>query len=186
MVESLFTKEHIDSTRPRIQQTVDALLDTLIKEGGSKPFDIVEKFALPVPSYVSPPVPTPFPHYLIQPDHLWHPRHSLQRPSLPNQPSSHPFQWLSNSIRSRRRKRLPNILHRQSRDPPPRNAPRRPNLPPRHNQTNPRQPHQRRRNIHRLPPPRRRQRNHGLHDWPRHRDAPRTPRLTRALHLGPR
>ncbi len=53
MVEPLFTKEHIDGLRPHIQQTVDSLLDAMIKEGGEKPVDIVEKFALPVASYVS-------------------------------------------------------------------------------------------------------------------------------------
>lgn len=53
MVESLFTKPQIDAMRPHIQQTVDKLLETVIAEGGSKPFDIVEKFALPVPSYVT-------------------------------------------------------------------------------------------------------------------------------------
>ena len=52
MVEKLFTYEHIQSMRPHIQDTVDKLLDTVIAEGGSKPFDLVEKFALPVPSYV--------------------------------------------------------------------------------------------------------------------------------------
>ena len=52
MVEPLFTKEHINSTRPKIQKTVDSLLDEVVKQGGSQPFDIVEKFALPVPSYV--------------------------------------------------------------------------------------------------------------------------------------
>jgi hypothetical protein len=51
-VEPLFTREHIDRMRPHIQQTVDSLLDALIKEGGDKPVDLVEKFALPVPSYV--------------------------------------------------------------------------------------------------------------------------------------
>jgi fungal nitric oxide reductase len=40
--------------RPQIQKTVDDLLDALIKEGGDKPIDLVDKFALPVPSYVSP------------------------------------------------------------------------------------------------------------------------------------
>jgi len=54
MVEPLFTKEHIDGMRPHIQQTVDSLLDIMVKEGCEKPVDIVEKFALPVPSYVSP------------------------------------------------------------------------------------------------------------------------------------
>ncbi|KAF4630392.1 hypothetical protein G7Y89_g7738 [Cudoniella acicularis] len=52
MVESLFTKEHIDSTRPHIQETVNTLLDTMVAEGGATPVDIVEKFALPVPSYI--------------------------------------------------------------------------------------------------------------------------------------
>ncbi|KAG9232188.1 cytochrome P450 55A1 [Amylocarpus encephaloides] len=52
MVESVFTKAHIDSTRPHIQETVDKLLDVVVKDGGSTPFDIVEKFALPVPSYI--------------------------------------------------------------------------------------------------------------------------------------
>jgi len=53
MVEPLFTKEHIDGLRPHIQQTVNSLLDAMIREGGEKPVDIVEKFALPVASYVS-------------------------------------------------------------------------------------------------------------------------------------
>lgn len=52
MVESIFTKQHIDSMRPQIQETVNTLLDKMITEGGSEPFDFVEKFALPVPSYV--------------------------------------------------------------------------------------------------------------------------------------
>jgi cytochrome P450 len=52
MVESLFTYEHIQSMRPHIQETVNNLLHTMIAEGGSTPVDLVEKFALPVPSYV--------------------------------------------------------------------------------------------------------------------------------------
>jgi hypothetical protein len=55
MVESLFTKEHINSTRPHIQETVNSLLHIILKEEiAGKTFDIVEKFALPVPSYVTP------------------------------------------------------------------------------------------------------------------------------------
>jgi fungal nitric oxide reductase len=54
MVESIFKKEHIDSLRPSIQKTVDDLLDALVKEGGSSPVDFIDKFALPVPSYVTP------------------------------------------------------------------------------------------------------------------------------------
>jgi nitric oxide reductase len=57
MVESIFTKQHIDSMRPQIQKTVNYLLDRLIAVGGAEPFDLVEKFALPVPSYVSRKVP---------------------------------------------------------------------------------------------------------------------------------
>jgi nitric oxide reductase len=53
MIESLFTKEHINGLRPQIQATVNSLLDALIREGGSNPVDFIEKFALPVPSYVS-------------------------------------------------------------------------------------------------------------------------------------
>lgn len=52
MVESIFKKEHIDSMRPQIRETVNSLLNKMIAEGGSQPFDLVEKFALPVPSYV--------------------------------------------------------------------------------------------------------------------------------------
>lgn len=52
MVESLFTREHIDGMRPQIQKTVDSLLDAIIKEGSSQPIDLGEKFAIPVPSYV--------------------------------------------------------------------------------------------------------------------------------------
>ena len=58
MVEPLFTYDHIQGMRPHIQNTVDKLLDTIIAEGGSKPFDLVEKFALPVPSYVCLPPPS--------------------------------------------------------------------------------------------------------------------------------
>ena len=53
MVEPLFTHAHIDSLRPAIQKTVNELLDQMLREGGEKPVDLVEKFALPVPSYVS-------------------------------------------------------------------------------------------------------------------------------------
>jgi nitric oxide reductase len=53
MVESLFTKEHVDGLRPSIQQTVDSLLDSMLVEGGEKPVDVVDKFALPVASHVS-------------------------------------------------------------------------------------------------------------------------------------
>lgn len=53
MVEPLFTREHIETMRPHIQKTVDSLLDAMLKEGCEKPVDLVDKLALPVPSYVS-------------------------------------------------------------------------------------------------------------------------------------
>ncbi|KAL2353328.1 cytochrome P450 55A1 [Cryomyces antarcticus] len=52
MVEPFFSREHIDSMRPHIQSTVDSLLDAMIKAGGEKPVDLVEKFSLLVPSYI--------------------------------------------------------------------------------------------------------------------------------------
>ena len=54
MVESCFSQEHVDAMRPHIQETVDNLLDAMVKGGSEKPVDLVEKFSLPVPSYVSP------------------------------------------------------------------------------------------------------------------------------------
>ncbi|OCK74386.1 cytochrome P450 55A1 [Lepidopterella palustris CBS 459.81] len=52
MVEPLFTKESVDKLRPHIQKLVDSLLEAMIAEGCSKPIDFVNKFALPVPSYI--------------------------------------------------------------------------------------------------------------------------------------
>jgi len=51
MVASVFGHEHVNAMRPHIQRTVDSILDTLRIEGG--PVDFIEKFSLPVPSYVS-------------------------------------------------------------------------------------------------------------------------------------
>ncbi|QSS55252.1 cytochrome P450 [Histoplasma capsulatum var. duboisii H88] len=52
MVASLFTRESSETMRPHIQATADALLDEMIKQGCEKPVDLVEKFALPLPSYI--------------------------------------------------------------------------------------------------------------------------------------
>jgi len=54
MVEPIFTKEHVESLKPYIQSTTNQLLDAMIKGGCAKPVDLVEKFALPLPSYVGP------------------------------------------------------------------------------------------------------------------------------------
>lgn len=53
MVEPLFTRQQINEMRPVIQDTVDSLINAMIKESSKKPMDIVEKLALPVASYVS-------------------------------------------------------------------------------------------------------------------------------------
>lgn len=53
MVAPFFSQEHVNEMRPHIQETVDSLLEKMLKAGGEKPFDIVENFALPLPSYVS-------------------------------------------------------------------------------------------------------------------------------------
>lgn len=52
MVEPVFSKENVDAMRPHIQKVVNDLLDAIIEKGGDKPIDLLENFALPVPSYV--------------------------------------------------------------------------------------------------------------------------------------
>ncbi|CAI6088380.1 unnamed protein product [Clonostachys chloroleuca] len=52
MVEPLFAKEKIEAMKPYIQRTIDSLLDSMIAKGCAEPIDLVENFALPVPSYI--------------------------------------------------------------------------------------------------------------------------------------
>jgi len=53
MVESWFTPEKIKSLQPYVDKTVNDLLDQLVAKGcASGPVDLVEEFALPVPSYI--------------------------------------------------------------------------------------------------------------------------------------
>ncbi|VUC27954.1 unnamed protein product [Clonostachys rosea] len=52
MVEPLFVREKIEAMKPYIQKTIDNLLDTMIAKGCAEPVDLVENFALPVPSYI--------------------------------------------------------------------------------------------------------------------------------------
>lgn len=54
MVQPIFEMEHVKELEPYIQKTVDDLLERMKNmgcEGG--PVDLVQNFALPVPSYVS-------------------------------------------------------------------------------------------------------------------------------------
>ena len=53
MVEPPFTREHVDKMRPQIQKLVDSLLDEILEHRSEQPMDLVEKFSLPVPSFVS-------------------------------------------------------------------------------------------------------------------------------------
>jgi len=53
LVEPVFSKESVQAMRPQIQATVDRLLDKMLAKGGKEPVDLVESFALPVPSFVS-------------------------------------------------------------------------------------------------------------------------------------
>ncbi|AEO68221.1 4b72ec53-8c48-4fb7-868a-96bdfe2182ab [Thermothielavioides terrestris] len=53
MVESWFTPEKVKSMRPYIDKTVNDLLERLKAKGcANGPVDLVEEFALPVPSYI--------------------------------------------------------------------------------------------------------------------------------------
>ncbi|KAK3321698.1 cytochrome P450 55A2 [Apodospora peruviana] len=53
MVEPLFTPEHVKTLEPYIQKTVDDLLDQMKAKGcANGPVDLIENFALPVPSYI--------------------------------------------------------------------------------------------------------------------------------------
>lgn len=55
MVESWFTPEKVKSMQPYIDKTVNDLLERMKSKGcASGPIDLVEEFALPVPSYVRP------------------------------------------------------------------------------------------------------------------------------------
>ncbi|KAJ3952410.1 hypothetical protein N0V92_011157 [Colletotrichum tropicale] len=52
MVEPLFVAEHVETMKPYIQRTVDQLLDQMVAKGCEEPVDLIENFALPVPSYI--------------------------------------------------------------------------------------------------------------------------------------
>ncbi|KAM5342172.1 hypothetical protein ACJ41O_015203 [Fusarium nematophilum] len=52
MVEGFFTQEHVEGLKPYIQETVDSLLSDMVAKGCEEPVDLVENFALPVPSYI--------------------------------------------------------------------------------------------------------------------------------------
>ncbi|KAF6806528.1 cytochrome p450 55a3 [Colletotrichum plurivorum] len=52
MVEPLFVGEHVETMKPYIQRTVGQLLDQMVAKGCEEPVDLIENFALPVPSYI--------------------------------------------------------------------------------------------------------------------------------------
>ncbi|KAF4415320.1 cytochrome P450 55A3 [Fusarium acutatum] len=51
MVESFFNQHYVEKLKPYIRETVQRLLDNMASKGCKEPVDLVEKFALPVPSY---------------------------------------------------------------------------------------------------------------------------------------
>lgn len=53
MVEPIFVVDHVETMKPYIQKTIDQLLDQMVVRGCEEPVDLIENFALPVPSYVS-------------------------------------------------------------------------------------------------------------------------------------
>jgi cytochrome P450 len=102
MVAPLFTREHIDGMRPQIQETVDSLIDAMIKEGSQSPLDIVDKLALPVASYVSlRGLGTTLTKVLISTlDYIWHSRCSAEGPPIPHSASRNSIQWKCHCDRS--------------------------------------------------------------------------------------
>ncbi|KAL2278191.1 hypothetical protein FJTKL_14610 [Diaporthe vaccinii] len=52
MVGPLFVADHVETMKPYIQKTVDQLLDQMVARGCQEPIDLIENFALPVPSYI--------------------------------------------------------------------------------------------------------------------------------------
>lgn len=53
MVEPFFVANHVETMKPCIQKTIDQLLDQMVAKGCKESIDLIENFALPVPSYVS-------------------------------------------------------------------------------------------------------------------------------------
>lgn len=73
MVESWFTPEKIKSMGPYIDKTVNDLLDRMkSRSSGKEAVDLVEEFALPVPSYVGSEAREHTGVVLTRADHLHH------------------------------------------------------------------------------------------------------------------
>lgn len=49
----VYGQEHVCTLRPYIRRTADDLLNDMIANACGKPFHLIEKLALPAPSYVS-------------------------------------------------------------------------------------------------------------------------------------
>jgi nitric oxide reductase len=52
MVNAMFTREHVESLRPQIQEIVDVCIHTMVAKGCKEPVDLVENFSLIVPCQV--------------------------------------------------------------------------------------------------------------------------------------
>jgi cytochrome P450 len=95
MVAPRFTKESINRLRPRIQQTVDSLLDKMIQAHSKKAVDVVENFALPVASYVSTTVTLGGSkiNKLMAVDYLWNFGSATERPPVAYSICCNQKQW---------------------------------------------------------------------------------------------
>lgn len=53
MVSSFFSVDYVKSLEPKIQKTADELLDKILATHWKGPVDLVQEFALPLPSHAS-------------------------------------------------------------------------------------------------------------------------------------
>lgn len=93
MVAPIFQKPHVETLKPYIQKTVDDLLSSMIEGGCSKPVDLVEKFSLPVPSYVRDrTIYLRDMEVLTGADYIHHPWGTVRGSRVPDNPECHPHQ----------------------------------------------------------------------------------------------
>ena len=52
MFEAFFTPEAVDKLRPMMQETIDTLLDNMIRKGCQEPVDFIRNFAESIPIQV--------------------------------------------------------------------------------------------------------------------------------------
>ena len=98
----MVTREHAETMRHDIDALANSLIDEMIKEGCEKPVDLVEKLALPLPSYVSLSAEVGNGSVLTDNgiDNLWPARCAKGGPQVPHRVRCCPQQWQLDCIRS--------------------------------------------------------------------------------------